>query len=86
VVVDIGRASDALKAVVGEFNFQNLDELEALQGQNTTTEYMCLTVFSRMLARIQSGELGPGSESLDSLKVTLHESHAAWATYEAPCA
>ncbi len=86
VVVDIGRASDALKAIVEEFNFQNLDQVESLAGQNTTTEFMCLTVFSRMLDRIRNGELGPGSDALDSLKVTLHESHVAWATYEGPCA
>ncbi len=85
VVVDIGRASIALKAIVDEFNFRNLDELPALEGQNTTTEFMCQTVFERMRERIAAGQLGPGSDQLDSLKVTLHESHVAWATYEGPC-
>ncbi len=85
VVVDIGRASIALKAIVDEFNFRNLDELPALEGQNTTTEFMCQTIFERMRERIAAGQLGPGSDQLDSLKVTLHESHVAWATYEGPC-
>jgi 6-pyruvoyl-tetrahydropterin synthase len=85
VVVDIGRASDALKAIVQEFNFQNLDEVEALAGENTTTEFMCHAVFERMLAKINQGSLGPGSESLASLKVTLHESHVAWASFEGAC-
>jgi hypothetical protein len=30
------------------------------------------------------GALGDGGKDLDSLKITLHESHLAWATYEAP--
>ncbi len=85
VVVDIGRAAVALKAIVDEFNFKNLDEVESLSGQNTTTEFMCLTVFERMKQRIVAGQLGPGSDALDSLKVTLHESHIAWATYEGSC-
>lgn len=85
VVVDIGRASQALEQIVGEFNFQNLDELPALSGQNTTTEFMCKTVYDRMRARIQRGDLGSGADELHSLKVTLHESHVAWATFEGPC-
>lgn len=84
VVVDIGRASDALKSIVAEFNYKNLDELPALGGENTTTEFMCLTVWKRMKSKIDDGQLGPGSDRLDSMKVTLLESHIAWATYEAP--
>jgi 6-pyruvoyltetrahydropterin/6-carboxytetrahydropterin synthase len=85
VVVDIGRAGEALRAIVGEFNYQNLDDLPALNGENTTTEFMCRTVFARMMDRIKSGQLGPGSDALDSLKVTLQESHVAWASFEGPC-
>lgn len=82
VVVDIGRASDALADIVSEFNFQNLDELPELHGENTTTEFMCKTVFSRMVDRIRADALGPGASQIDSIKVTLHESHVAWASYE----
>lgn len=85
VVVDIGRASEALKQIVAEFNFQNLDELPALRGQNTTTEFMCQTVFSRIRDRVRDGSLGPGSDGIESVKITLHESHVAWASYEGPC-
>jgi 6-pyruvoyltetrahydropterin/6-carboxytetrahydropterin synthase len=85
VVVDIGRAGEALKAIVAEFNFKNLDDLPALGGQNTTTEFMCRTVFERMCNHIQAGALGPGSSELSSLKVTLHESHVAWASFEGTC-
>lgn len=82
IVVDIGRAIDALKAVLGELNFKNLDEEPAFAGQNTTTEFLAKVVFDRMAERIARGELGPHASSLVGLSVTLHESHVAWASYE----
>jgi len=84
VVVDIGRAAKALEALLAELNFKNLDAEPAFAGKNTTTEYLAAVVFERMKARITNGELGPGAERLESLKVTLHESHVAWAAFEAP--
>jgi 6-pyruvoyltetrahydropterin/6-carboxytetrahydropterin synthase len=82
VVIDIGRASQALSAVLEELNFKNLDDEAAFANQNTTTEYLARTVFERMAARRTLGELGPGAERLASLRITLHESHVAWAAYE----
>jgi len=82
VVVDIGRASDALKQIVGDFAFRNLDDDASLGGENTTTEFMCRTIFDRMRERLSRGELGPGSDEIESMRVTLHESHVAWAAYE----
>jgi len=82
VVVDIGRASQALIVILEELNFKNLDDEPAFANQNTTTEFLAKTVFERMAARARSGELGPGSERLSALRVTLHESHVAWAAYE----
>jgi 6-pyruvoyl-tetrahydropterin synthase len=83
VVVDIGRAGDALKAVLSDLQYRNLDEVPALAGQNTTTEFLARLVFDRMQARLAKGELGPSSASVAAMKVTLHESHVAWASYEA---
>jgi 6-pyruvoyltetrahydropterin/6-carboxytetrahydropterin synthase len=83
VVVDIGRASEALRGILGELNYRNLDEEPAFSGQNTTTEFLAKTVFERMARRVDAGELGPEGKGLSSLKVTLHESHVAWAAYEA---
>ncbi len=83
IVVDIGRALDALSAILGELNYRNLDEEPAFKGANTTTEFLCRVVFDRMAARIAAGELGPGSAELTGMKVTLGESHVAWASYEA---
>lgn len=82
VVVDIGRATDALKAILGEIHYRNLDEIAAFRGKNTTTEFLSKWVFDRLLDRIATGELGSGSEGLHSLKITLRESHVAWASYE----
>lgn len=83
VLVDIGRASVALQTVLDALRYRNLDELEELAGQNTTTEFIAKLIFDRMAARIKAGELGPGSRGLRALKVTLQESHVAWASYEA---
>jgi 6-pyruvoyltetrahydropterin/6-carboxytetrahydropterin synthase len=86
VVVDIGRAADALHAIVSELAYRNLDEVPSFAGQNTTTEFLAQVVFDRMAGRIGKGELGPGSSGLSTMKVTLHESHVAWASYEGPIA
>lgn len=82
VVLDIGRATQTLEAVLGDFNFKNLDDDPSFRGKNTTTEFMAKVVFDRMARRLSAGELGPGSERVSALKVTLHESHVAWASFE----
>lgn len=82
VVVDIGKAGTLLREVLGAFNFKNLDRLEDFQGKNTTTEFMARAVFDAISARIVAGALGPNAEGLAFMKVTLHESHIAWASYE----
>ena len=82
IVVDIGRATETVKAVLAEFNFRNLDDEAQFRGQNTTTEFMAKVVFDRMAARIAAGDLGAQASGLAGMKVVLHESHAAWAAYE----
>jgi 6-pyruvoyltetrahydropterin/6-carboxytetrahydropterin synthase len=82
IVVDIGRATRVLNAVLGDLNFRNLDEESAFQGRNTSTEFLARVVFDRMAARIAAGELGANAGGLSHMKVTLHESHVAWAAYE----
>ncbi|WP_425953756.1 6-pyruvoyl trahydropterin synthase family protein [Xylanimonas sp. McL0601] len=82
VVVDIGRAGDALKAVLAELSYRNLDDEAALAGMNTTTEALAQVIADRLATRIEAGELGAGARDLTRLVVTLHESHVAWASYE----
>ncbi len=81
IVVDIGRATEALKAVLAPLNYANLDE--ALPGEVTTTEYLCRHVFERMAEAARAGGLGPGSDRLERIRVTLDESPTARAWYEA---
>lgn len=81
LVIDIGLASEALKAILAEFNYTNLDTIEAFEGMNTTTEFMARVVFDRLKAAIERGELGEGAKSLTEIEVSLEESHLAKAAY-----
>ncbi|MCZ4314461.1 6-carboxytetrahydropterin synthase [Comamonadaceae bacterium G21597-S1] len=83
IVVDIGLATQMLHAVLADLNFRNLDDEPAFQGRNTTTEFMARVIFDRVAERIRGGALGPHAHGLDRLRVTLHESHLAWAAFEA---
>ncbi|AOF83182.1 6-pyruvoyl tetrahydropterin synthase family protein [Methyloversatilis sp. RAC08] len=83
LVIDIGLASTVLHEVLADLNFRNLDEEPAFKGRNTTTEFMARVVFDRIAAATREGRLGDSGRGLDRLKVTLHESHVAWAGYEA---
>ena len=84
VVIDIGRASDALADVLGEISYRNLDEVPAFSGKNTTTEFLAHFVFQKMAERLRSGALGSGSKQVVALRVTLGESHIASASFEGP--
>ncbi len=81
VVVDIGLASQALKQTLAALNFSNLDDEPAFVGRNTTTEFLARVVFDRIAQRLHRGELGAHARGIDSMTVTLHESHIAWAAY-----
>lgn len=82
LVVDIGLASTVLHALLAELNFRNLDDEAAFKGRNTTTEFMARVIFERIAQAARAGQLGEGGRGLAALKVTLHESHIAWAAYE----
>lgn len=82
VVVDIGLAAAALHEVLVEFNYRNLDDEASLAGMNTTTEVLAGEIFARMARRIQAGAMGSSAQGLVSMRVTLHESHIAWAAFE----
>jgi 6-pyruvoyl-tetrahydropterin synthase len=75
IVVDIGLAMSILGEVLEPLNYANLDELPQLRGCNTTTEFLANHVFGKIAERIADTFRG-------SLKVTLEESHVAWASYE----
>ena len=81
IVCDIGRALDLLKAVLGEFEYRNLDDLEEFRGRNTTTEFLAGEIHRRLARQIKEGALGSGG--IASLKVVLRENPVAWASYDA---
>jgi 6-pyruvoyltetrahydropterin/6-carboxytetrahydropterin synthase len=84
LVCDIGLALAALKAVLAELNYRNLDEAPEFRGRNTTTEFLAGEIFRRLKARIADGALGPGTKAaLTALRVTLRESPVACASFEA---
>jgi 6-pyruvoyl-tetrahydropterin synthase len=82
IVVDIGRATEELHAVVGALGYRNLDDVEEFAGTNTTTEALAKFIADRLAERVRAGELGAGAQELDGIVVTLRESHVAWASYE----
>jgi 6-pyruvoyltetrahydropterin/6-carboxytetrahydropterin synthase len=89
IVADIGLATQVLREELARLNFRNLDELPEFAGRNTTTEFLAHALFQRLAARIAAGELGPhavpggASGGLTAMRVSLQESHVAWAAYEA---
>jgi 6-pyruvoyltetrahydropterin/6-carboxytetrahydropterin synthase len=82
MVVDIGRAGEVLRTVVGELNYRNLDDEPAFAGRNTTTEFLAKTIFDRIAGAIGRGDLGGAARGVESVRVTLHESHVASAGFD----
>jgi 6-pyruvoyl-tetrahydropterin synthase len=75
IVIDIGRATETLRAVLAELNYRNLDDEPDFAGTNTTTEVLAKVVADRLADAL-------AGSGIDALAVTLHESHVAWASYE----
>ena len=82
IVVDIGRATEELRAVLADLNYRNLDDEPAFAGMNTSAEALARVIADRLAERVHAGALGDGARELDGLVVTLRESHVAWASYE----
>ena len=82
VVIDIGRAAEALSQITGSLTYRNLDDEPEFAGMNTTTERLCQVIADRLAQRVADGRLGSAGSHLSSIEVTLHESHIAWASYE----
>lgn len=81
VLVDIGRATAVLRAVVAGLTYRNLDDEPLFEGTNTTTEVLARHVADRLAEAVLAGDLG-GGPRVGAIVVTLHESHVAWASFE----
>jgi len=84
IVVDIGRAHEALKVVLKPLNYRNLDEVPEFKGKNTTTEFLTKHIFDELAKAARADGLGRAGRELKAIRVTILESHVARASYEAP--
>ena len=84
IVIDIGRAHDALKAMLSPLNYRNLDDIPEFNGRNTTTEFLAKHIYDGLAKAARAGELGRPGRELKALRIVLSESHIARASYEAP--
>ncbi len=82
IVIDIGLATEVLRTVLATLSYRNLDDEPALAGRNTTTEFLARHVFDRLAAAIRLGDLGAGARGVESIRVTLNESHVASAAFD----
>ncbi|QFR34473.1 6-carboxytetrahydropterin synthase [Ancylobacter sp. TS-1] len=82
VVVDIGAALEVLASTLKPLAYQNLDALPAFAGKLTTTEFLARHIFDAMADAARSGALGAEGEGLAKIRVTLHETDLARASYE----
>ena len=76
IIVDFAAAQQALAGALAPLRFQNLDQVAAVSGLNTTTENLC-----KYLHDCMRKSLGPKFKG--TLRVTLHEGRVASASYEA---
>ena len=83
VVIDIGRAHEALKAALAALNYRNLDELSEFKSVNTTTEFLTKHIYDQLAKAARADKLGRPGRELKAIRVTLGESHVARASYEA---
>ncbi|MEK7254995.1 MAG: 6-carboxytetrahydropterin synthase [Bacteroidota bacterium] len=75
IVIDIELASRVLQEALQPLNYQNLDDLPQFQGKLTTTEFLAKHIHEEVSKRVQTFFDG-------NLKITLGESHVAWASFE----
>ncbi len=75
IVIDIDKATKLLQKVLAPLKYQNLDELPQFKGILTTTEYLAFYIHQEMAKEVRSYFKG-------TLKITLGESHVAWASYK----
>jgi 6-pyruvoyl-tetrahydropterin synthase len=84
LLIDIGLAKVELRRILDGVDYRNLDEVPALAGQNTTTEFMAHHIWGLLCRALRQGAMGAGGQAVTGLKVLLRESPVAWAAYDGP--
>jgi 6-pyruvoyltetrahydropterin/6-carboxytetrahydropterin synthase len=74
IVIDIGAAAGALRGVLADLDYRNLDDHPAFAGRLSTTEAVAQHVAEQMAARLPT-------DDLVRLRVLLREHPDAWAAY-----
>lgn len=82
IVVDIGLATQQLNDVLAALNYRNLDTEPQFAGVNTTTEWLAKHIADQLADRIVGGRFGDSARGIETIAVTLHESHVAKASYQ----
>lgn len=85
-VIDIGMASDLVAGVLKKYNYKNLDEIFG-EGIMTTTEFMCKTIHDGIVVKLKESYGNDGDNKYGFkgwVKVSLWESHKAWASFDGP--
>lgn len=77
VVLDIGFAKTVVKEVLDELRYKNLDDEPQFAGKLTTTEFVAAYIHEQLNSKLNKQFVG-------QLKITLGETHDAWASYQAP--
>jgi 6-pyruvoyltetrahydropterin/6-carboxytetrahydropterin synthase len=75
IVIDIGLAQKLLHEVLEPLRYKNLDEINEFSGKLTTTEFMARHIHDSIRIKLTPAFKG-------KIRVTLGESHIAWASYE----
>jgi 6-pyruvoyl-tetrahydropterin synthase len=75
IVIDIDIATKVLQKALEPLKYQNLDEMEVFRGRLTTTEFLARYIHEVITLEVKERFTG-------ILKITLGESHIAWASYE----
>ena len=84
VVADIGLALEVLSETLKPLAYKNLDTLPQFAGHLTTTEFLCKYIFDCLAKAAREGALGPDGKDLAKIRVTLHETDLARASFEGP--
>jgi len=86
IVLDIGIATEQVRRILQDINYRNLDDHAAFAGRRTTTEALARWIFDSVAAALGRGDFGASGRAVSRLRVVLHESHVALASYEADLA
>jgi len=82
LVVDMGLATDALKAALEPLRYRNLDEVPEFKCKITTTEFLCHHIWQSLRDVATTTGLGDNGR-LRRIRVMMHESHVARGWFEA---